>query len=302
VASAFCEVVGCRIPIQLAGMGGVGSPALAAAVARGGGVGMLPLLAAEPVGHRLAEARAAAGDGVLGVNVLLPFFAPPMLDAALEARPALVECFFGAPDAAVVEAIHAGGALAGWQVGTAGEALDAAAAGCDLVVVQGVEAGGHVRGTTPLHTLLAEVRDALGPAAVLVGAGGMANGADVAAALAAGADAVRLGTRFLLTPEADVHPSYQAALQAAEGDATVLTTAFGLGWPDAPHRVLRRAVDAAERLPEGSPGRWSPMPPARDATGDVDAMALYAGTGVNRMHEVIPAEELVHRLWGEATA
>src|SRR5207248_11032215 len=132
--------------------------------------------------------------------------------------------FWGDPDAAVVARIHAGGALAFWQVGSREEALAAADADCDVVVAQGVEAGGHVRGTTPLLALLDHV---VGQVDVpVVAAGGITTAERVAEVLAAGASAVRLGTRLLATTESAAHPDYLAALLAADGKDTELTTAF----------------------------------------------------------------------------
>jgi NAD(P)H-dependent flavin oxidoreductase YrpB (nitropropane dioxygenase family) len=115
----------------------------------------------------------------------------------------------------------------------------------------------------------------------------------MAAALAAGADAVRVGTRFLATPEADVHPDYQDALLRASADDTVLTTVFDLGWADAPHRVLRTAAEA------GGAGR-SPVPPSRATPGDVAPMALYAGQSAGAVRAVVPAGDVVRELCREA--
>jgi nitronate monooxygenase len=155
-----------------------------------------------------------------------------------------VEFFWADPDPTLVELVHAGGALAGWQVGSVAEAQRAADAGCDLVVAQGVEAGGHVRGTVALLPLLDGVLEVV--TVPVLAAGGIASGRSMAAVLAAGAAGVRIGTRFLATPESGAHPEHVAALLAADGEATVLTDAFGIGWPDAPHRVLRSALEAAE--------------------------------------------------------
>jgi NAD(P)H-dependent flavin oxidoreductase YrpB (nitropropane dioxygenase family) len=177
-------------------------------------------------------------------------------------------------------------------------------AGCDVVIAQGVEAGGHVRGTTPLLTLLDGVLPAV--SVPVIAAGGIATARGVAAVLAAGAHAARIGTRFLATPEADVHPDYQAALLAATD--TVRTEAFSTMWPDAPHRVLPSCVAAARRAtgdiigtvdPGGQPmpiPRLGPQAPTRATTGDIAAMPLYAGQGVATMTKVRPAAEVVAEL------
>jgi NAD(P)H-dependent flavin oxidoreductase YrpB (nitropropane dioxygenase family) len=293
VQTRFTDLVGCPLPIQQAGMGGVSTPALAAAVARAGGLGMLAAtgLRGEGFGAVHREAIAAAGpEARIGANFLAPFLDPAAVEDVAAIAP-FVECFYGDPDAAVVARIHAAGSLAAWQVGSRDEAVAAADAGCDVVVVQGVEAGGHVRGTAPLLTLLADVRATL-ERLPLVAAGGIATGAAAAAAMAAGADAVRIGTRLVATAEADVHPQYLDALVKAGAADTELTEAFSLGWPHAPHRVLRSCIEASE----ADPSTRSPFPPNRTFAGDVASAALYAGTSVGDVDAVEPAEDVVRRL------
>jgi NAD(P)H-dependent flavin oxidoreductase YrpB (nitropropane dioxygenase family) len=295
----FTQLVGCKLPIQQAGMGGVSTPALAAAVARAGGLGMLAATGLSGDGLRAVhqEAMAAAGpDGRIGCNFLAPFLDPAAVEDAAGVAP-LVECFYGDPDGAVVTRIHDAGSLAAWQVGSRDEAVAAGDAGCDVVVVQGVEAGGHVRGTTPLLALVDEVRSVL-PGVPLVAAGGIASGAKAAAAFEAGADAVRLGTRLVATVEADAHDDYLRALVEAGADDTELTEAFSLAWPHAPHRVLRSCIAASD----ADPATRSPLPPTRRFGGDVRSAALYAGTSVADVDAVEPAEHVVRRLADEVRA
>ena len=299
----FTSLVGCRLPLQLAGMGGVGTVELAAAVARAGGLGMLPALG-PPAGERVRAAIASGGErAVVGLNVLMPFLEVQRraIDEAVEAGASVVEFFYDEPDGDLVAHVHELGAIVSWQVGYVDEAHAAVDVGCDLVVAQGMEAGGHVRGVTPLFDLLDAITGAdLG--VPVIAAGGIATADHIASAFAAGADAVRIGTRFLATPEADVHPVYLESLLGASGDETILTTAFGTGWPDAPHRVLRSCVDAADALPFDTPGLHLAAPPTRDFTGDASAAALYAGTGVGDVTAIEPAEELATRLMQEAAA
>ena len=113
---------------------------------------------------------------------------------------------------------------------------------------------------------------------------------------AAGAAAARVGTRFVATVEADVHPAYTAALIGAGAADTVLTTAFSMGWPDAPHRVLGSCVTASS----APPSRRSPSPPGRGFAGAAAEAALYAGQSVGAVREVEPAAEVVRRLVDEA--
>ena len=260
ITTRFTELVGCTVPIQQAGMGAASPPALAAAVSEAGGLGMLGTarggLTAITLADLLEQVRSLT-DRPFGVNfIVAPTFLngtstrPPLDLKCIEiaARAAkVVEFFYGEPERRFVEMAHAGGALACWQVGSREEAIAAARAGCDFVIAQGAEAGGHVRGTSPTMTLLGEVISAVD--VPVLAAGGIGTGRAMATALAAGADGVRVGTRFVAAAEAAAHPEYVAALIAAEAQDTVYTEAFSVGWPDAPHRVLRSSITAA-------PGRW----------------------------------------------
>jgi NAD(P)H-dependent flavin oxidoreductase YrpB (nitropropane dioxygenase family) len=301
--TAFTRLVGCRRPIQLAPVGGA---ELVAAVCAAGGLGTIathfPNAAALEAELDALAARALAP---CGVNFLMPFLDRACLEvAARKAR--VVEFFYGAPDAALVREARACGALAAWQVGSFEEALAAEDAGCDFVIVQGSEAGGHVRGTASLLPLLSCTAARL--RVPVVAAGGIATARDLAAVLACGASGARLGTRFVASRESDAHPRYVAALIAARAEDTVLTEAFGVGWPNAPHRVLRSAVDAANALDAESVatlrvhGRELPAPrffvanPSRDTTGHVEAMALYAGESVANIDAVLSVAEIVAEL------
>ena len=275
-------------------MGGVTTPALAAAVASAGGLGMVAAagLDAGALRRQVRDARAGAEGGRIGVNFLMPFLDLAAVEvAAVEAD--VVECFYGGPDPGLVETMRAGGAVAAWQVGSADEARRAVDAGCQLVVAQGVEAGGHVRGRDALLPLLGEVLAAVD--VPVVAAGGIATNVGVRAALSAGADGVRVGTRFLAAVEADVHPDYLVALVAAGPSDTVLTEAFAMGWPDAPHRVLATCVAASD----ADPATRSPLPPTGSFRGDVGAAALYAGQSVGGVRLAESAAAIVTDLAGD---
>jgi nitronate monooxygenase len=296
VDTRFTQAVGCSLPVQQAAMGGVTTPALAGAVARAGGLGMLAGSGRSPEALRAdleVAATAAGGRAKIGVNFLMPFLDVAIVEFAAANAP-LVECFYGDPDRAVVDRIHDAGALAAWQVGSRDEAVAAADAGADIVVAQGLEAGGHVRGTTPLLELVASVRDSV--EVPIVAAGGIGSAAALAAALDAGADAGRVGTVLLVADEADVHPDYVAALITASASDTTLTEAFSMGWPNAPHRVLTSSIEASD----ADPSTRSPMPPMRAFQGDVASAALYAGTSVGDVERVRPAAEIIRSIAGTA--
>ena len=271
----FTELFGCRLPLQLATLGGVGTTELAASVIEAGGLGMVPY-------GVVAPSQAPAG-----VGFLVPYM-PPLEEIAAVARGVkLIEFFEGEPDTGLVEAGHREGALVSWQVGSAEEATRAAAAGCDIVVAQGIEAGGHVRGTTPLNDLLTAVLAAVD--IPVVAAGGIGTASRVADLLSSGADAVRCGTRFLACPECNSHPAYVRALLAATAADTVLTDHFDdLGtWP-ARVRVLKASLTRAREA-----GNRNTMPPTRGADGDPLAMACYAGLSVGWLTEAEPAGRVV---------
>src|SRR3989454_836642 len=237
-------------------MGKIASPALPAAVADAGGLGMVSGIGAAPpeyVAKILDELRRST-SGAFGANFIVDGVRESgKLDAdflkVLEvaaSRAPVVEFFYEQPDAELVEIAHAGGALVSWQLGSAAEATAAERAGCDLIVAQGTEAGGHVRGKIGLLALLGEVLPSV--KVPVVAAGGIGTGRAMAAALAAGASAVRVGTRFVAAEEAGTHPVYVDKLIAAEAKDTILTEAFSANWPNAPHRVLRSCVEAVERF------------------------------------------------------
>ena len=306
VDTAFTELVGCPLPIQQAAMGGVTTLELAAAVSNAGGLGMVcfVMMPPEQVTTEL-DRLATMTSSPVGINFLMPFLDESVLEAA-GSRCRVLEFFYGDPLSRLVDKAHELGALAVWQVGSANEARAAADAGCDLLVVQGCEAGGHVRGTVALRPLLDEVLR--GTELPLVAAGGITTAEDVAAVLADGAAAARVGTRFVASAESDAHPDYVGALIEATGDETVLTETFNLIWPDAPHRVLRSCVEAAEKSGDEILGqtklggmtmpvpRFSPSPPTRATTGRIEAMALYAGQGVGSVKKVEPAGDIVREL------
>jgi nitronate monooxygenase len=293
--TAFTELMGCAVPIQLAGMGGVGSVELAVAVTRAGGFGMIPGSYPPEALDRLHEET----GGTYGVNFLMPFIDRAAVEVAA-GKAKLVEFFYGDPDRSLVDLVHGAGALACWQVGSRDEALTAVAAGCDMIVVQGREAGGHVRGNLGLLTLLSQVLDVID--IPVLAAGGIGTARGMAAALAAGAAAVRVGTRFVAAQESAAHPRYVDALIASSAEDTVLTETFSTDWPDAPHRVLRSSVAAAtanQQEPVGhSESGWEvprlhPTPPNRETTGRIEAMALYAGESVGGVKAVQSAAEIV---------
>lgn len=306
-ATGFTQLVGSRLPIQSAPMPGVVRDAeLPAAVAAAGGHGMFPATFLPPPYLERVIDELSARTGAFGINFVALGLDRECLELAA-ARAPYVDLYFGDPDPAIVETIHAGGAIASWQVSSREEARAAAHAGCDMIVVQGAEAGGRPRSELGLLPLLDSVLAVVD--LPVVAAGGIGSARSVAAAMAAGASGVRAGTRFVAAAESAAHPSYKQALVDARAEDAVLTRSFTVGDPvETTARVLRASLAAAHELESDHAGvvvmggrriaapRFSSLLPTEGSTGAVEAMALYAGQSVGAVGAVEPAAEIVAEL------
>jgi NAD(P)H-dependent flavin oxidoreductase YrpB (nitropropane dioxygenase family) len=306
--------IGCEVALMQAPIGRGGGARLAIEVARAGGLGTLGASWTEPAALReQIRSIARATDGAFCVNLVLDFDQDERLEVAVEERVPWISFSFGLRPELIARA-QAGGARVMVQVASPDAARAAADAGADALIVQGVEAGGHVQSTVGLLALLAEVRRAV--SLPLLCAGGIADPASARAVLAAGAAAIVMGTRFVASEESDAHPSYKARLLHAAGHDTVLTTLFDVGWP-APHRVLRNSTyerwEAAGRPPSGQRPdegdeiaagipRYAVNMPLAGLEGDAEAMAMYAGQGVGVIDAVEPAAAIVERFAAALTS
>jgi NAD(P)H-dependent flavin oxidoreductase YrpB (nitropropane dioxygenase family) len=318
----ICELFRIDTPIVQAPMSGAVGPKLAAAVSNAGGLGTLALWAADidTLRKQVRETRALTSKP-FAVNLNLDFPQEERLDACLQEGVPIVSFFWRDP-AALVARAKSGGAKVMHTIGSAREAKAAVQLGVDVIVAQGWEAGGHVRGVVATMALLPAVVDAVG-AVPVIAAGGIADGRGLAAALALGAAGVWIGTRFLVSEEVAIHPHYRERLLAAnEEDTIYLDDLFDGGWPNAPHRALRNKTvatwEAAGRPPSGRrPGegevvatsqsrgqimRYRSYAPAGDTEGDVEAMSLWAGQSVALVKNVQPAATIVNEITAEATA
>ena len=181
-----------------------------------------------------------------------------------------------------------------------------------MIIAQGIEAGGHIRGRIGLMALLDQVLSKTD--IPVIAAGGISSGRAMAASLAAGAAAVRVGTRFAAAEEAGAHPVYQRALVKSEAEDTIFTEAFGTGWPNAPHRVTRSSVEAAQAFQGEEVGqrylkssdewapvlRFQPIAVTKEVRGNVEAMPHWAGEGVGSVKSILPAAKIVDQLSDEA--
>ena len=307
-------VLGTRYPVIQAPIGSASSARLAAAVSEAGALGSLAVSWSEPPAvRRVVRAAHALTNRPIAANFVLHWDMRERLDTCLDEGVRIISLFWGDP-APYVELAHSAGAVVLHTVGSVDEARRAVDAGVDVIIAQGWEAGGHVRGHVTSLVLVPAVVDAVGDVPV-VAAGGIADGRGLVAALALGAAGVMIGSRFLLAEEANTHSVYRAALVSAGVQDTVHTTAFDGGWPDAPHRVLRNSTvrrwEAAGSPPAGArPGEGevvacrggSPIVRYHDdiataeTTGTVEELAQYAGQAVGLVHRVEPASAIVESI------
>ena len=322
MSTQVCDLLGIDAPIVLAPMGGAVGPELAAAVCNAGGLGTLPLWSRDiPTLRDTVRATRALTTKPFAVNLNMQFSQEERLEACLEENVPVISFFWKDPGPLIRKAKDAG-AIVMHSVGDAAAARKAVDDGVDIIVAQGWEAGGHVCGKVASMPLIPAVVDAVGDTPVIA-AGGIADGRGLAAALALGAQAGWIGTRFLASHEATIHPGYrQLILESSERDTVHLEDLFDGGWPAAPHRALRNSTinawEAAGCPPVGQRAgaediilryktrpdvrRYDSHTPGPDAMGDIEPGSLWAGQTVGTVRRVQPAAEIVHEIMQEARA
>ena len=344
-AQNFCQRFGLRVPILLAPMAGASAPTLSIAVSQAGGLGACGALSmkSDEILAWAAEFRRVS-DGPFQINLWIPD-PPPERNAAQEARvreflagwgpappaeagdaappdfdeqceallavsPAIVSSIMGLYPPPFVTRLKERGITWFATISTVAEARAAETAGADVIVAQGMEAGGHrgcfdadraEREQVGLFALVPAVRDAV--KLPLVATGGIADGRGIAAAFVLGADAVQIGTAFLACPEAKIHPGWAKALEGAAPENTVISRVFsGRAARSLATEYVRAATSAVAPPPAPYPvqrGLTSAMRAEAQKTGDVQRMQAWAGQSARLAH-AIPAAEVVRRLWGEA--
>ena len=339
--SPVCDLFGIDYPIFAAGMGGVTMAPLAGAVSAAGGLGVLGATFCTPDELR-EEIRAVRRitDRPFGVDLLIPGDIPPDLSArehpslpeflrdllpqveglpgkppppltlelarsqlqvALDERVPLLAAGLGTP-AWLIEQCHAAGTKVLSIVGSVRQARRLAKLGVDIIVAQGMEAGGHV-GTVTTMVLVPAVVDAV--TIPVLAAGGITDGRGIAAGMMLGAQGAWIGTRFIATPEATAHPNHKQKIVEIDEDGTVVSRSY----TGKPSRVLRN--EFTERW-KGRDREILPMPwqrisvetlvaPAK-AAGRVDIANFPTGQGAGTIGDVMPARELFHRLVAETNA
>jgi len=325
ITTRFTEAFGLRTPIAQAGMAFVGmTPDLAVAVSNAGALGALGvgLMPAPALAQTIAAIRAGT-PSPFNVNFITGFTNDEQIDAACAARVSVVSFHWGHPPREWIDRLHDAGVRVFEQIGSVDAAKRAADGGVDVVVAQGLEAGGHNYATLPTVALVPAVVDAVTPALVLA-AGGIADGRGLAAALMLGADGAWVGTRLVATAESAAHDGYKARLVTACGTDTVRTAMFGPENPSFnPTRVLRNRVveqwqDRVGEIPADTSTlpvigtmnlggelvemhKFSNLVPMRGlTTGDLDEMALLAGQGVGVVDAIEPAAKVIAEMTAQA--
>ena len=306
----LCDLFGIEHPIVNASMGGGTARAeLAAAVSNAGGLGMIggtTSAGGEWLRRQIRRARDLT-DRPFGVGFIshLPG-TPELMEVAVAERVPVIAHSFADPSP-YVAAAHEAGAKVICQVQTLDGARRAAAAGVDVIVAQGTEAGGHT-GIVPTLPFVPAVVDAVAPVPVIA-AGGIADGRGIAAALMLGADGVWLGTRFLATPESGFPPAKKERVLAAGIGDTVLTEVHDIAdrvaWPAGTYgRSVRNAFSDRWHGREDDLRAWieshADVHAAHQQTHDPDETSVYAGEASGLIAELVPAGELVRRLVAEA--
>ena len=304
------ELLDIEHPVMLAGMGGVSYAPLVAAVSAAGGFGCLgaSTMSADQLVSEMAAVRAAT-DRPFGVD-LLAVMGDELLrrvQLLIDGGASLFVAGLGVPIDAI-DLCHKRGVLVANMCGKVSHAERAVASGCDLVVAQGTEAGGHT-GQVATMPLVPQVVDAVGEKVPVVAAGGIFDGRGLAAALALGADGVWVGTRFIATPEARSVAGYKEALLAAGEDGTLITRAYS----GKPMRVLRNDYtshfvehpEEIEPFPTQlrqsmSAGAWHLGGDERTDGIDLSKEGFPAGQGVGGIDRLVPTAELMTRFVAEA--
>jgi enoyl-[acyl-carrier protein] reductase II len=304
------DLLGVEHPVMLAGMGGVSYATLAAAVSEAGGFGCLgaSTMGNDLMVEEMARVRAVT-DKPFGVDLLtaMPGGLTDQVKLVIEGGAAAFVAGLGVPTE-VVELCHRHDVIVVSMCGKVEHAVRAVEAGCDLVVAQGTEAGGHT-GQVAALPLVPQIVDAVGRRVPVVAAGGIFDGRGLAAALALGADGVWVGTRFIATPEARSVLGYKERLLTSREDQTTVSRAYS----GKTMRVVRNGYtdyydihpEELKKFPEQmgvsfSAGTLHLGGDSLTEGVDVDRECYPAGQGVGAITELVPAAELVRRFVAEA--
>jgi nitronate monooxygenase len=304
-----------KYPIIQAPIGSATSPELAAAVSNAGGLGTLALSwkDLDTTREYISKTRKLTNKP-FAVNFVLDFKQEDRVRICIEEKVPVVSFFWGDPSPFIDE-LKRNGIIVCQTVGSASEAEKYEQKGVDFVIAQGWEAGGHVWGTVATSVLIPSIADKI--RIPVVATGGIADARGILAALSLGADGVCMGTRFLMSKEANIDPIYQQLIaRASENDSIYVQRLFNLGWDNAPHRVIKNSTttewekagrpDVGSRPNEneiiayklnGQPIlRYSDDGPISGTTGNLEALALYAGQTIGLLSNVKSASQIMSEL------
>jgi enoyl-[acyl-carrier protein] reductase II len=326
LSTRLTERFGSRYPFASAGMAFVGETAeLAVAVSNAGGIGAVGVGFTPPERLReiIHEMRDRTGGRPFNINFITFLGNDEQVQVCAEERVPIASFHWGHPPAHQLALLLDAGVSLWEQVGCAEAAEQAVDDGVEVIVAQGWEAGGHNYGGLPTFVSVPTVVDAVGDRAMVLAAGGVTDGRQVAAALCLGADGVWVGTRLVASAEARVHPEHHRRLIASSGEDTVRSAIFGPEWPAFnPMRLQRNRVVAewTDRLAEvptqrddldevgqtvflGEPTvmrKFNVLLPVPETTADWEEMPWLMGQGVGLVRDVRPAAEIVEAMMAEA--
>ncbi|HPG24666.1 MAG TPA: nitronate monooxygenase [Myxococcota bacterium] len=307
IKTPVCELFGIEVPIFLAGMGGVAYADVCAAVSEAGGYGTLGMAAESPDGIRREMRRVREQtDKPFGVDLLaaLPEQMMAAIDVIIEEGASAFIAGLGVPGP-VVERCHEAGLLVMSMCGKVSHASAAQEAGCDVVVAQGTEAGGHT-GRVAGMALIPQVVDAVD--IPVLAAGSIVDGRGLAAALAFGAQGVWMGTRFIASHEARAADVYKKRIGEIREEDTIVTRCYS----GKPMRVITNAyVEERERDPDSilrfpeqmfASMRTDVMSALAGRTEGIDPerAAMPCGQGAGAIHDVLSCREIVEKTMREA--
>jgi NAD(P)H-dependent flavin oxidoreductase YrpB (nitropropane dioxygenase family) len=322
-STSITRTFGLTTPIVSAGMAMIARPALAAAVCEAGGLGTIGADINPPdVLRDLVRRTKTLTRRRFGVDLIGDFVTDEHVSVLIEEQVTLAIFFWTLPTVDHIERLKQAGIKVWIQIGRVAEADQAASLGADALIVQGAEAGGHNRAEASTMTLFPRIRRRF-PDLPLLAAGGIVDGATMAAALVLGADAVWCGSRFLASQEAEAHDAYKDRVLSADVGDTAIVSIYGPEWPGQAMRAIVNdgARVALGREPEaiadaegeiiGSTvlnGQTIPVPrysailPTRDFDGDIEQACLTAGQSAGNIDAILPAGEIVRRMTSEAKA
>lgn len=316
-----CDLLGCRYPILQAGMGGVARAELVAEVCNAGGMGCLGMVRESPelITQQIRQVRSMT-DRSFAVNLIPAATDRQLFDAEFDAclnQGVSTFVFFWDVVGDTVQRAKDAGCKVIYQVGSVEQAVRAQDAGADVIIAQGMEAGGHVHGGVSSMVLLPKVVDAV--SVPVIGSGGFADGRSLVAAIALGAHGIHCGTVFLATRESFAHDVHKAAIIRSSEESTLYTDAFAINWPPhSPVRVLKNEFTAlieyrplghvADAFPREQVAEENGRPvylmstdsPLRSMTGELEKLAMFAGQVTGRIDSIKSAKSVVQSIVTEA--